>query len=101
MFTKRGVLQGSILDPLLFLIFINDWQNVSSLLSYISFADDSNLLISGTNFRQILKIMNEELEKITWWFKSDSLCLNVNKTNSMVFAAKNKKAVCEGPKIGI
>ena len=33
--------------------------------------------------------MNDELEKITWWFKSNSLCLNVNKTNFMFFAAKN------------
>ena len=101
MLTKRGVPQGSIIDPLLFLVFINDLQNVSSVLSYILFADDYNLLISGTNFRQILKIMNEELEKITWWFKSDSLCLNINKTNFMFFAAKNKKAAREGPQISI
>ena len=91
MFIKRGVPQGSILGPLLFLVFINDLHNVSSVLSYISFADDSNFLMSGTNFKQILKIMNDELEKITWWFKSHSLCLNVNKTNFMVFAAKNYK----------
>ena len=91
MFIKRGVPQGSILGPLLFLVFINDLHNVSSVLSYILFADDSNLLISGTIFEQILKIMNDELEKITWWFKSNNLCLNVNKTNFMFFAAKNKK----------
>ena len=35
--------------------------------------------------------MNDELEKITWWFKSNSLCLNVNKTNYMFFAVNNKK----------
>ena len=90
-----------ILGPLLFLVFINDLHNVSSVLSYILFADDSNLLISGTYFKQILKIMNDELEKITWWFKCNSLCLNVNKTNFMVFAAKNKKVVGEEPKISI
>ena len=41
------------IGPLLFLVFINDLHNVSSELSYILFADDSNLLISGTNFKQI------------------------------------------------
>ena len=92
MLIKGGVPQGSILGSLLFLLFINDLHNVSSVLSYILFADDSNLLISGANFKQILKIMNDELEKNTWWFKSNSLCLNVNKTNFMLFAVKNKKS---------
>ena len=101
MFVKRGVPQGSILGPLLFLVFINDMHNVSSVLSYILFADDSTLLISETNFKKLIKIMNDELEKITRWFKSNSLCLNVNKTNFMVFAAKNKKVVGEEPKISI
>ena len=88
MFIKRGVPQGSILGPLLFLVFIHDLHNVSSMRSYILFADDSNLLISGINVKQILKIMNDELEKITWWLKRYSLCLNVNKTNFVVIAAK-------------
>ena len=45
--------------------------------------------------------MNDELEKITWWFKNNGSCLNVNKTNFMFFAAKNKKVVGEEPTISI
>ena len=100
MFIKRGVPQGTVLGPLFFLVFINDLHNVSSALSYTLFADDSNLLISGTNFKH-LKIMKDDLEKNTWWFKSNSLYLNVNKTNFMVFAAKSKKVVGEEHKISI
>ena len=69
---------------------MNDLHNVFSVLSYISFADDSHLPTSGTNLKQILKIMNDEMEKITWWFKSNSLCLNVDKNNFMVFASRGR-----------
>ena len=88
MFIKHGVQLGSILGPLLFLVFTNDLHIVSSVLSCILFADDSNLLISGTNHKQIIKIMKGEFEKITWWFKSNNLCLNINKTNFMFFCSQ-------------
>ena len=47
----------------MFPVFINDLYNVSSVLSYMLFANDSNLHIGGTNSKQILKIMNDDLEK--------------------------------------
>ena len=85
-----GVPQGSIVGPLLFLIFINDLHNVSEKLFFILFADDSNLLLSGTDVNDLCKQMNHELTNVVNWFKLNKLCLNVKKTNFMIFSAKNK-----------
>ena len=85
-----GVPQGSILGPLLFLVFINDLHNVSKKLFFVLFADDSNLLLSGSNLNDLCKQMNAELKNVVNWFKTNKLCLNVKKTNFMVFSAKNK-----------
>ena len=65
MFIKRGVPQGSIPDPLFFLVFINELHNVSSVLSYLFFfADDSNLLISVTILNSFLKLLVMNWKKI-------------------------------------
>ena len=85
-----GVPQGSILGPLLFLVFINDLHNVSEKLFFILFADDSNLLLSGPNVNDLCEQMNAELINVVNWFKINKLCLNVKKTNFMIFCAKNK-----------
>ena len=83
-----GVPQGSILGPLLFLVFINDLHNVSENLFFILFADDSNLLLNGPNLNDLCRQMNTELINVVNWFKMNKLCLNVKKTNFMVFCAK-------------
>ena len=85
-----GVPQGSILGPLLFLIFINDLHTTSESLFYILFADDSNLLLSGPNIKDLCKKMNQEIKAVVEWFRVNKLCLNVKKTNFMIFCAKNK-----------
>ncbi|XP_065642837.1 group II intron-encoded protein LtrA-like [Hydra vulgaris] len=65
-----GVPQGSILGPLLFLIYINDLHKASNLLS-IMFADDINLFLSNSDIYLLFSVMNKELQNISKWFKSE------------------------------
>ena len=86
---KCGVPQGSILGPTLFLLYINDICNVSSILKCILFADDTNFLYSGDDFCELCEIIFLELEKLSIWFAIKKLSLNVEKTNFMIFANCN------------
>jgi hypothetical protein len=85
---KTGVPQGSILGPLLFLVYINDIVTVSDVASLIMFADDTNLFFSGTDLTPLCTSINQELDKISGWFKSNKLSLNVSKTNYILFSSK-------------
>jgi len=85
---KCGVPQGSILGPLLFLLYKNDLSSTTNALRCIMFADDTNMFISGKNLTSITSTINTELDKINTWFCSNLLSLNVKKTNYVLFANK-------------
>lgn len=84
-----GVPQGSILGPLLFLLYINDMSETSKLLYFILFADDTNILYSNRDIWQLMKIVNCELLILSDWFKANKLSLNIKKTNFMLFGYKD------------
>ena len=86
-----GVLQGSILGPKLFILYINDLCNISTLLKFILFADDTNIFCSGKDETQLSKTINTELRKLHIWFSVNRLSLNIAKTNYMQFGNYCKK----------
>ena len=82
---KFGVLQGSILEPLLFLIFVKNLNNSTKVIDPVLFVDNSNLFCTDNNIRTLFETTNQELNQINDWFLANKLSLNVGETKYILF----------------
>ena len=85
-----GVPQGSILGPLLFLMYINDLPNCRQNASSRMFADDTNISLTAKTLIELKLEINPELSNVNRWLKANKLSLNVAKTELMIIGSRQR-----------
>ena len=88
---QTGVPQGSVLVPLLFVLYVNDLNISIKISRAYHFADDTNILLSNEPLESLAKKMNHDLKNLLQWLKDDKLSWNVKKTELIIFHPKNTK----------
>ena len=88
---KYGVQQGSVLGPLLFILFISDLHKNVEFSTVHHFADDTNMPLIEKSLKKLNRHINRDLKLVVEWIRANKLSLNTSKTDLVIFKSRNKK----------
>ncbi|CAH1256204.1 ACSS3 [Branchiostoma lanceolatum] len=98
---KYGVPQGSILGPLLFIIYVNDMPECLQSCDISMYADDTVIYYSNKDFTNIENVLQNDLQRLSQWFAANSLSMNGGKCKSMLIGTNRRLASCNIPNLAV